>query len=218
MRLFFVAMMLTSTAAAWAQSSPRPGIDWPGFRGIAARGVDDAKTLPVEWSVPVTGLGHSSPVVWGDQVCTASAISGTPDPQLKVGLYGDIGSVLDQTEHKFIVACFDKRTGKERWQRVAKAGVPIIKRHPKSTHASSTLATDGRHIIAMFGSEGLYAYTMNGELLWKKDFGTLDSGFFMVPDAQWGFALLQQWRRMDVSTLRVKTVTCTSSRPGPRSS
>jgi outer membrane protein assembly factor BamB len=96
--------------------------------------------------------------------------------------------VLDQTEHKFIVACFDKRTGKQRWERVAKSGVPIIKRHPKSTHASSTLATDGRHIVAMFGSEGLYAYNMNGDLQWKKELGTLDSGFFMVPDAQWGFA------------------------------
>ena len=142
----------------------------------------------VKWRVPVAGLGHSSPVVWGDQVCTASAISGTPDPQLKVGLYGDIGSVLDTTAHKWIVLCFDKQTGKLRWERTAKSGVPIIKRHPKSTHASSTLATDGRHIVAMFGSEGLYAYDMNGELLWKKDFGTLDSGFFMVPDAQWGFA------------------------------
>ena len=49
----------------------------------------------VKWRVPVNGLGHSSPIVWGDHVCTASAISGTPDPQLKVGLYGDIGSVLD---------------------------------------------------------------------------------------------------------------------------
>ena len=66
--------------------------------------------------------------------------------------------------------------------------MPKVKRHPKSTHASSTLATDGRHIVAFFGSEGLYAYDMKGELLWKKDFGRLDSGFFMVPDAQWGFA------------------------------
>jgi outer membrane protein assembly factor BamB len=158
-------LLLGMHSVAFAQSTPRAGVDWPGFRGIAARGVDDGKALPVEWSVPdkklvkwrvpVAGLGHSSPVVWGDHVCTASAISGTPDPQLKVGLYGDIGSVLDQTEHKFIVACFDKRTGKQRWERVAKAGVPIIKRHPKSTHASSTLATDGRHVVAMFGSEGL---------------------------------------------------------------
>ena len=200
MRLTFVSLMVLFVALpAAAQSNARPGVDWPGFRGIAARGVDDAaKALPekfsvpdktaVKWRVPVAGLGHSSPIVWGDQVCTASAISGTPDPQLKVGLYGDIGSVLDQTPHKFIVSCFDKETGKQRWERTAKTGVPVIKRHPKSTHASSTLATDGRHIVAMFGSEGLYAYDMNGKLLWQKEFGTLDSGFFMVPDAQWGFA------------------------------
>ncbi|MGH9219307.1 MAG: PQQ-binding-like beta-propeller repeat protein, partial [Vicinamibacterales bacterium] len=178
---------MLSAGLASAQSSPRAGVDWPGFRGIAARGVDDAaKALPekfsvpdktaLKWRVPVAGLGHSSPIVWGDQVCTASAISGTPDPQLKVGLYGDIGSVLDQTPHKFIVSCFDKKTGKQRWERIAKTGVPVIKRHPKSTHASSTLATDGRHIVAMFGSEGLYAYDMNGKLLWQKEFGTLDSG------------------------------------------
>src|SRR5262245_5040250 len=164
---------------AQSPSGPRAGVDWPGFRGISAGGVDDAKPLPLQWSVPdsklvkwrvpVSGLGHSSPIVWGDQVCTASAISGTPDPQLKVGLYGDIGSVLDQTEHKWIVACFDKRTGKPRWEKIATTGVPIIKRHPKSTHASSTLATDGRHIIAMFGSEGMYAYSLSGDVLWKKD-------------------------------------------------
>ena len=164
--LVVIAIAVAFTTAALAQSAPRAGVDWPGFRGIAARGVDDGKALPLEWNVPdkklvkwrvpVSGLGHSSPVVWGDHVCTASAISGTPDPQLKVGLYGDIGSVLDQTEHKFIVACFDKDTGKPRWERVAKSGVPIIKRHPKSTHANSTLATDGRHIVAFFGSEGLY--------------------------------------------------------------
>jgi outer membrane protein assembly factor BamB len=184
--------------SAQSPSGPRAGVDWPGFRGINAAGVDDAKALPVQWSVPesrlvkwktpVAGLGHSSPIVWGDHVCTSSAISGTPDPQLKVGLYGDIGSVLDTTSHKWIVSCFDKRTGKPRWERIAKSGVPIIKRHPKSTHASSTLATDGRHIIAMFGSEGLYAYSFTGDLLWSKDFGRLDSGFYMAPDAQWGFA------------------------------
>jgi outer membrane protein assembly factor BamB len=84
--------------------------------------------------------------------------------------------------------CFDKQKGSLRWERTAKTGVPIVKRHPKSTHASSTLATDGQHLVAFFGSEGLYAYDLKGELLWKKDFGTLDSGFFMVPDAQWGFA------------------------------
>ena len=47
-------------------------------------------------------------------------------------------------------------------------------RHPKSTHASPTPATDGQHVIVSFGSEGLFAYDMSGTLLWKKDFGVLD--------------------------------------------
>ena len=64
-------------------------------------------------------------------------------------------------------------------------GVPKIKRHMKSTHANSTLATDGERIIAFFGSEGLYAFDMKGKQLWKKDLGVLDAGYFMVPDAQW---------------------------------
>lgn len=201
-RTLLVAALLTSAAAsvpaAQSPAGPRAGIDWPGFRGIAARGVVEDAPVPLQWNVPeatrvrwrvpLAGLGHSSPVVWGDSVCTTSAVSGTPDPQLKVGLYGDIGSVLDTTSHRWLVMCFDKRTGALRWERTAKTGVPIIKRHPKSTHASSTLATDGRHIVAFFGSEGLYAYDMAGALLWKKDFGTLDSGFFMAPEAQWGFA------------------------------
>jgi outer membrane protein assembly factor BamB len=185
-------------AAVVAADNPRPGIDWPSFRGPAARGVAEGAPAPatwdvpgnknVRWRVPVPGLSHSSPIVWGNQVCTASAVSGQPNPELKVGLYGDITSVVDATEHQWLVLCLDKASGKTLWQRTAHTGVPKVKRHTKSTHASSTLATDGRYILAFFGSEGLYAYDMKGSLAWKKDFGLLDSGFFMVPAAQWGFA------------------------------
>ena len=66
--------------------------------------------------------------------------------------------------------------------------MPKVKRHTKSTHANSTLATDGTRLIAMLGSEGLYAFDMNGKELWTKDFGVLDSGFYMAPAAQWEFA------------------------------
>ena len=71
------------------------------------------------------------------------------------------------------------------WQQTSYNGVPKVKRHPKSTHANSTLATDGTRLVAFFGSEGLYAYSLSGKLLWKKDLGVLDAGFFEVPEAQW---------------------------------
>jgi outer membrane protein assembly factor BamB len=71
---------------------------------------------------------------------------------------------------------------------VAHKGIPKIKRHPKSTHANSTLATDGRRLVAMFGSEGLFAFDTKGTLLWRKDLGLLESSYFQVPAAQWGFA------------------------------
>ena len=63
-----------------------------------------------------------------------------------------------------------------------------MKRHPKSTHANTTAATDGKYVVAFFGSEGLYCYDMNGKLIWQKNFGLLRSVFFTMQDAQWEFA------------------------------
>ena len=172
--------------------------NWPSFRGPAASGIGEGKPAPLTWDVPagkgvkwrvaVPGLAHSSPIVWGNQVCVATAASTAATADLKVGLYGNIESANDQSPHRWMVLCYDKGTGKPLWERVAHTGVPKVKRHTKSTHASSTLATDGRYIVAFFGSEGLYAFDMNGKEIWKKDFGVLDSGFFMAPEAQWAFA------------------------------
>jgi outer membrane protein assembly factor BamB len=57
------------------------------------------------------------------------------------------------------------------WECTATDRVHVIKRHPKSTHASSTLATDGQHVMAFLGSERLYAYSLSSDLLWKKGSG-----------------------------------------------
>jgi outer membrane protein assembly factor BamB len=88
----------------------------------------------------------------------------------------------------FKVLCLDRNTGKVLWEKTAHTGVPKIKRHPKSSHANPTPATDGKHLVAFFGSEGLYCYDLDGNPLWKKDLGVLDSGFHAVKEAQWGFA------------------------------
>jgi outer membrane protein assembly factor BamB len=63
-----------------------------------------------------------------------------------------------------------------------------VQRHPKSSHCNSTPATDGKRIVAIMGSEGLFCFDPDGRLIWKKDLGPMDSGYFMVPTAQWGFA------------------------------
>jgi outer membrane protein assembly factor BamB len=173
-------------------------VDWPQFRGIQASGVADTAPLPsawnvttgqnIRWKATIPGLAHSSPVIWGDQVCVTTAVAKGKEEDLKVGLYGDIEPVADDTPLSWEVHCLDKRSGAKRWSAVAYSGSPKIKRHPKATHANSTLATDGRYVVAMFGSEGLYAYDMQGKLVWKKDLGVLQSSFFRVPEAEWGFA------------------------------
>jgi outer membrane protein assembly factor BamB len=178
-----------------AASAPRPGIDWPQFRGIRANGIAEGFTAATTWNVaegkgvawktPIPGLGHSSPVVWGDQIFITTSISGQKDAGLKVGLYGDIAPVQDDTPHEWRVYALDKKTGAIKWQHTAYKGVPKIKRHTKATHANSTVATDGQHLVVFFGSEGLYGYDLKGKQLWKKDLGVLDAAFYMVPQAQW---------------------------------
>jgi len=172
--------------------------NWPGFRGAFARGVADQANIPIVWDVnsnknikwktKVPGLGLSSPVIWDDMLFITTAISGMENPELKVGLYGDIAPVNDETVHTWKVLCYNKHTGQLLWERIACQGTPKVKRHPKSSHANCTATTNGKYVVVFFGSEGLYCYDMQGNLIWKKDLGLLDSGFFRVPDAQWGFA------------------------------
>ena len=190
-RIISICLCLLFVTVAHAQN-------WPTFRGSNASGVADGKPTPVAWDatkgtnilwkVAIPGLAHSSPVVWGDKVFITTAISSQGKEYFRSGLYGDVDSDKDTSKHTWKVYGLDKRTGKILWERVAYEGVPKIKRHIKSTHANSTPATDGKHVVAFFGSEGLYCYDMNGKLLWKQDLGVLDSGWFYDPDYQWSMA------------------------------
>lgn len=171
--------------------------EWPQFRGVGARGVADGIPLPTQWSgvrgegilwrTPIPGLGHSSPIIWGDKLFITTAISEMDNAGIRTGLYGDIDPVNDDSSHRFEVYCLDRNTGKVLWRQTATETVPQIKRHLKSTHANPTMATDGDNLVVFFGSEGLFVYDLAGNLRWKKSLGLLDSGFFLVPDAQWGF-------------------------------
>ena len=171
--------------------------NWPQFRGPQACGVDTNAAAPVTWDVEkgenirwqaeVPGLAHSSPIIWGDRVYVTTAVR-PGKAELKVGLYGDIKSAEDSDSHQWRLLAFERKTGKLAWDKSGYEGIPRTKRHPKSSHCSSTPATDGKHIVAIFGSEGLFCFDMDGKLLWKKDLGPMDSGYYVVPSAQWGFA------------------------------
>ena len=169
---------------------------WPSFRGPQASGVADGANLPDTWNVktgsnvlwrtPIPGLSHSSPVIWGDRLFVTTAISSNPNASFRPGLYGDGDASADRSRQRWVVLALDKRSGRILWERVAFEGIPVDKRHIKSTYASSTPATDGRLVIAWFGSHGVYAYDMNGNLRWKIDLGRQDVGAYDAIDYEWG--------------------------------
>jgi outer membrane protein assembly factor BamB len=169
---------------------------WPSFRGPLASGVADGQQLPDRWSpsggeailwrTPIPGLAHSSPVVWGDLVFVTSAISSRGAATFKPGLYGDGDASDDRSRHRWMVYALDRRSGRVRWERVATEGEPRNKRHIKSTYASATPATDGRIVVAWFGSQGVFAYDLDGTLRWSVDLGRVDMGAYDIPTFEWG--------------------------------
>lgn len=173
--------------------------NWPQYRGTKALGVDDAVALPTKWDVakgenlawqtPIPGLAHSSPIVWGDRIYVATAIAADGKAQLKVGLYGDIDAAKDTGSQQWRLLALDRATGKIVWDVLGHEGVPSIARHTKATHCNSTPATDGKYIVTYLGSNGLFCFdAKDGKLVWKKDLGAMDAGYFQMPAAQWGFA------------------------------
>ncbi|WP_237607690.1 outer membrane protein assembly factor BamB family protein [Roseimaritima sediminicola] len=108
-------------------------------------------TENILWKAPIDGAGSGSPIVWEQQVFVVTAVP-----------VGD--GALD-----FRVLCFDRRTGKPQWQQTATRATPHQGIHETNTHASASPCTDGQYVYAHFGSRGLYAYTMDGQLAWKRD-------------------------------------------------
>jgi outer membrane protein assembly factor BamB len=189
----------TTAKALGSSSKPTDAAgSWPSFRGPHASGVAEGQNLPDEWNpktgtnilwrTAIPGLAHSSPVVWGNTVFLTSAISSDPKANFRPGLYGDGDASKDHTVHRWVIYAIDKTTGKIGWERVAYQGEPLEKRHIKATYANSTPATDGRIVVAWFGSQGVYAYDVKGTFLWKVDLGRIDLGAYDIPTFEWGSA------------------------------
>ena len=169
---------------------------WPNWRGPFHNGMaasdapshwSDAENI--KWKVAIPGKGHSSPVVWGGRIFLTTAVptqtkapSLRPRPQEGLagprpslggrGRGGRRGRSVSPVEHRFVVMCLDRKTGETIWEKTAAVATPHEGHHRRyGSFASHSPVTDGEHLIAYFGSRGVYCYDLDGNLVWKKTLG-----------------------------------------------
>lgn len=150
---------------------------WAQWRGPSMTGVSKSAKPPVEWSetknikwkVEIPGRGSASPVVWGDRLYVLTAVpAGITGP----AQHEPRGALPQRGVHQYKVMAIDRATGKTVWERIAREEEPHEAAHQDNgSWASSSAVTDGTHLFAYFESRGLYAYDLQGKLLWQTDFG-----------------------------------------------
>jgi outer membrane protein assembly factor BamB len=193
--LLFAAAACTMTFP-YAQTPPLPVAPthtWAQWRGPTGQGTTAEAGLPSEWGpeknvlwkTAIPGRGYSSPVIWGQHVFLTTSFEGPVVPgatpaahTLEGGPFVHPDSEAGDRKHTLVVMALDAESGKVRWERTAYDGIVFDGRHRRGTFANTTPATDGRLVFAWFGSEGMYAYDLDGTLVWKKNLGGI-RGFGM---------------------------------------
>lgn len=109
---------------------------------------------------------------------TGNSGSGTNAPgegrRRRGGPGGGFGrSEKPSEKFRFTVMCLDRKTGRILWEKIAREEIPHEGHHQHHSFASASPVTDGRVVLAYFGSRGLYCYDMYGNLKWTKDFGQM---------------------------------------------
>jgi outer membrane protein assembly factor BamB len=165
-RCFLTALLVCSSVAVGRAE------EWPGWRGPRGDGTSAETGVPrtwgpkenIAWMAPIPGVGHSSPVVWGDHIFVTSCI---------------------EEQGKRLLVAVDRPTGKIVWQReVLRA--PLERKHNLNSYASSTPVTDGRHVwvsFLQFPNAVVACYDFAGNKVWQHSPGTLLSvhGFCSSP-------------------------------------
>ena len=196
-RAALVVLLLFTVPAGGAQDATFLE-NWPSFRGPGGGGVVEGLELPesfnapegtnLAWRVEIPGLAHSSPIVWGDRVFVTTVVSGAGPMYFEPGPVTSPASIPGRGVHQWKVLALDRATGAVVWERNAVEAVPKTGRHPKSSFSNATPATDGEHLVAILGSQGMFCFDLEGNLLWRVDLGVLDAGWFFDPTLQWGSA------------------------------
>ena len=163
-RTLLLLALICLPSGALAQST-----DWPQWRGADLDGHSADTKLPTTWSasqnvvwkVPIPGRGHSSPVVSGNRIFLTTCL---------------------EKEGRRVVLCLDRADGRVLWERdVFRA--PLERKHPLNNHASSTPATDGKHVYAAFLEDPpdaeprvqVVCFDLEGTEVWRKSPGVFKS-------------------------------------------
>ncbi len=142
-------------------------INWnwrgPTADGKASNGekpvVSWSESKNVLWKTKIPGRGHSSPIIFNNKIFLTTA---------------------DQANKTQWVLCYDRKTGDQNWATQIHKGNFNPKIHPKNTHASPSIATDGQYVFAVFNNSGsviISALDMDGNKLWKQNLGTYKSTY-----------------------------------------
>ncbi|RCS53069.1 dehydrogenase [Bremerella cremea] len=147
--------------------------DWQSWRGPTGNNIALGPPVPTEWDeaknviwkIPLEGRGHSSPILVGDCLYLTSA---------------------DQEKQITTVVAFDKHTGKQLWQTPVTRGGFQTDVHAKNTHATSTVASNGKQLFAVFLQNEaviLTALDLEGKILWQ-----INAGPYKPEQYKFGYA------------------------------
>lgn len=155
---------------------------WPQWRGPLATGAAPYADPPIHWSesenirwkITLPGLGHSTPIVWGDRVFLTAAVPfGEPVKPSTVRAPGEHDNLPVTRRHKFVVLAIDRSDGAIVWRKSLASELPLEGGHVTGSLASNSPTTDGERLFAFFGSRGLYCLSLDGDLIWTLDLGNM---------------------------------------------
>ncbi len=163
---------------------------WPQWRGPRANGVAPDASPPTTWAsagdgsknvafrADLPGNSLSTPIVWGERIFLMTSISAdeaafaaSRDAAQKVLDAGEWPPDVAPVAQAFVVMALSTQDGGEIWRRTVRQAVPHESHYIDSSWSSGSPITDGERLFAFFGSNGLYALDLDGELLWEKDLG-----------------------------------------------
>ena len=145
-----------------------------GVAPDAAPPLEWSEDKNIRWKTELPGLGHSTPIVWGDRIFLTTAIPyGEALKPRYSGRPGAHDNLPISKRHQFDVMAINRESGMIVWQKTMNKRLPHEGAHESASLASNSPVTDGERVFAFFGSHGLYCLDFDGDLIWEANFGDM---------------------------------------------